>query len=72
MKLFIHNILKSLPLKIQANRIEKISMNYNREFLLRILQRIDYDRLKGAVKDVSIHLKIKRTIFNENNFSSCN
>lgn len=67
MKVFIHNILKSLPLKIRANRIEKISMDYNREFLLRILQRIDYDRLKGAVKDVSIHPKIKRTIFNEKN-----
>ncbi len=61
MKLIIHNILKGVmkggfPLKIKSMKIENVSVDYNREFITRILQRIEYDTLREAVKDVSWRL----------------
>jgi hypothetical protein len=61
MKLIIHNILKGVtkggfPLKIKSVKIENVSVDYNREFITRILQRIEYDALREAVKDVSWRL----------------
>ena len=57
MKLIIHQILRGIgrtfPLKIQARRIEKISVDYNRHFIVRIVQKIDYDVLRRTVRDVS-------------------
>jgi multifunctional methyltransferase subunit TRM112 len=61
MKLITHNMLtsnilkgvtKGFPLKINAMKIESVSVNYNREFITRILQRIEYDALRGAVTEV--------------------
>lgn len=62
MKLIIHNILtsnilkgvtKGFPLKIHASKVKDVSVNYNREFIIRMLQQIEYDALKRAVIDVS-------------------
>lgn len=62
MKLIIHNILtsnilkgvtKGFPLKIDASKVKNVSVNYNREFIIRMLQQIEYDTLKRAVIDVS-------------------
>lgn len=62
MKLIIHNILtsnilkgvtKGFPLKIDASKVKNVSVNYNREFIIRMLQQIEYDALKRAVIDVS-------------------
>jgi len=61
MKLITHNMLtsnilkgvtKGFPLKINANQVENVSVDFNRDFIVRILQRIEYDALRGAVKDV--------------------
>ncbi len=63
MKLITHNILtsnilkgvtKGFPLKIKAVTIENVSVDYNRDFITRILQRIEYDAVKEAVTDVSL------------------
>jgi multifunctional methyltransferase subunit TRM112 len=62
MKLITHNMLtsnilkgvtKGFPLKIQAAKVENVSVDYNRDFIARILARIEYDALRAAVKDVS-------------------
>lgn len=62
MKLITHNMLtsnilkgvtKGFPLKIQATKVENVSVDYNRDFIVRILSRIEYDALKGAIVDVS-------------------
>lgn len=64
MKLITHNILTSLivkgvtkgfPLKINAFKIETVSVDYNRTFITRILQRIEYDVLLRAATDVSFN-----------------
>lgn len=61
MKLFTHNMLtsnilkgvtKGFPLKINATKVENVSTDYNRDFIVRILSRIEYDALRSAVKDV--------------------
>jgi multifunctional methyltransferase subunit TRM112 len=68
MKLITHNILtsnilkgvtKGFPLKIKAVTIENVSVDYNRDFITRILQRIEYDAVKEAVTDVSLSLRKK-------------
>jgi multifunctional methyltransferase subunit TRM112 len=57
MKLIKSNILKGLtkgfPLKIKAVKVENVSVDYNRDFIVRLLPRIEYDALRAAVKDVS-------------------
>jgi multifunctional methyltransferase subunit TRM112 len=64
MKLITHNILtsniikgvtKGFPLKINAIKVENVSVDYNKDFIVRILQRIEYDALRGAVNDVSLN-----------------
>ena len=63
MKLITHNMLtsniikgvtKGFPLKIQASKVANISVDYNRDFIVRVLPRIEYDALKGAITDVRI------------------
>ncbi|CAF3508500.1 unnamed protein product [Rotaria sp. Silwood1] len=62
MKLITHNMLtsnilkgvtKGFPLKIKADKVEHISVDYNRDFVARIIPRIEYDALRAAVNDVS-------------------
>ena len=62
MKLITHNMLTSnilkgvnngFPLKINAVKVENISVDYNRDFIVRILPRIEYDALRAAITDVS-------------------
>lgn len=62
MKLITHNMLtsnilkgvtKGFPLKIQGAKVDSVTVDYNRDFIARILQRIEYDALRGAVRDVS-------------------
>ena len=62
MKLITHNMLtsnilkgvtKGFPLRIQAAKVENVSVDYNRDFIARILARLEYDALRAAVKDVS-------------------
>lgn len=66
MKLITHNMLtsniikgvtKGFPLKIRANKVENVSVDFNRDFITRILPRIEYDALKGAVVDVKSTFK---------------
>ncbi len=75
MKLITHNMLtsnilkgvtKGFPLKIKAVKVENVSVDYNRDFIVRLLPRIEYDALRAAVKDVSFNLikkKRKRIFF---------
>lgn len=67
MKLITHNMLtsnilkgvtKGFPLKIQAAKVENVSVDYNRDFIVRILPRIEYEALKAAVADVSENEKL--------------
>jgi multifunctional methyltransferase subunit TRM112 len=72
MKLMVHNMLtsnilkgvtKGFPLKIKAVKVENVSADYNRNFIVRILPRIEYDALRAAVKDVSFSLIKKKEKF---------
>ncbi len=72
MKLITHNMLtsnilkgvtKGFPLKIKAVKVENISVDYNRDFIVRILPRIEYDALRSAVHDVSFNLSKKKIFF---------
>ena len=49
----LKGVTKGFPLKIHAVKVENVSVDYNRDFITRILQRIEYDALRGAVTDVS-------------------
>jgi len=62
MKLKTHNMLtsnilkgvtKGFPLKIKPVKVENVTVDYNRDFIARILPRIEYDALRAAVIDVS-------------------
>ena len=62
MKLITHNMLtsnilkgvtKGFPLKIKPVKVENVTVDYNRDFIVRILPRIEYDALRAAVIDVS-------------------
>ena len=69
MKLIIHNILtsnlmqgvtKGFPLKIRASKIDRVAVEYNRTFLLRLLPRIEYGVLRQAASDVSyLHYSLR-------------
>ena len=63
MKLITHNMLTSnilkgvnngFPLKINAVKVENVSVDYNRDFIVRILPRIEYGALRAAITDVSV------------------
>jgi len=49
----LKGVTKGFPLRIQAAKVENASVDYNRDFIIRILARIEYDALRAAVKDVS-------------------
>jgi hypothetical protein len=49
----LKHVTKGFALKIQAVKVERLSMDYNRDFINRILARIGYDALRAAVNDVS-------------------
>ena len=62
MKLLIHNMLTSnilrgvtrgFPLRIRATRVDCVLVDYDRDFLIRLLPRINYGALRGAITDVS-------------------
>ena len=66
MKLITHNMLtssflkgvtKGYPLKIHPIKVENTTVDFNRDFIRRILQRIEYDTLRRAVIDVSKNCK---------------
>ncbi|EFC42926.1 predicted protein [Naegleria gruberi] len=44
----------TFPLKIEATEVENEEQEDNKEFILNMLQRVDYEALKGAAKDLSI------------------
>lgn len=50
--MLISTIRKGFPLKINASKIRNISIDYNQDFIKRIIQCIEYDALRRAVKDV--------------------
>ena len=57
MRLLVHNMMcclkcDSFPLKIEATEVENEEQDENKEFVLNMLQRVDYEALKGAAKDV--------------------
>ncbi len=52
----LKGVTKGFPLRIQAAKVENVSVDYNRDFITRILARIEYDAVRGAVKDVSREL----------------
>ncbi|CAF4400305.1 unnamed protein product [Rotaria sp. Silwood2] len=71
MKLITHNILtsnilkgitKGFPLKINAIKIENVSVDYNRDFITRILRRIEYDALRRAVTDLDLNELLPETM----------
>ncbi|CAF3385593.1 unnamed protein product [Rotaria sp. Silwood1] len=71
MKLITHNMLtsnilkgvtKGFPLKINAIKIENVSVDYNRDFITRILQRIEYDALRTAVTDLGLKELLPETL----------
>jgi multifunctional methyltransferase subunit TRM112 len=57
------NILKGVtqgfPLKIKASKVENVPVDYNRDFIARILPRIEYDALKAAAADVRIDRAVR-------------
>ncbi|KAG2379246.1 hypothetical protein C9374_007385 [Naegleria lovaniensis] len=59
MRLLVHNMMcclkcESFPLKIEATEVENEQQDENKEFILNVLQRIDYDALKSAASNLSI------------------
>jgi multifunctional methyltransferase subunit TRM112 len=60
----LKGVTKGFPLKINAIKVENVSVDYNRDFIVRILPRIEYDALRAGVKDVSFHLKQKNLLGN--------
>ncbi|KAL9657819.1 hypothetical protein ABK040_013157 [Willaertia magna] len=59
MRILTHNMMcclkcDSFPLKIEATEVENEEQEENKEFLLNMLPRLDYDGLKSAAKDLSI------------------
>ncbi|CAF1039741.1 unnamed protein product [Rotaria sp. Silwood1] len=71
MKLITHNMLtsnilkgvtKGFPLKIKADKVEHISVDYNRDFVARIIPRIEYDALRAAVNDLGLNESLPETI----------
>ena len=59
----LKGVTKGFPLKIKPVKVENVTVDYNRDFIVRILPRIEYDALKAAVSDVS--LKLKKKILNK-------
>ena len=66
MKLFTHNILmcnkkgctiNNYPLKIIATKIINVPHEYNKDSLIRFIQKIDFNGLKSACNDLNIQLK---------------
>ena len=49
----LKGVTKGFPLKIRATKVENVSVDYNRDFIVRMLPRIEYEALKGAIADVS-------------------
>ncbi|CAF4420403.1 unnamed protein product, partial [Rotaria sp. Silwood2] len=71
MKLITHNMLtsnilkgvtKGFPLKIKADKVEHISVDYNRDFITRIIQRIEYDALRAAINDLGLNESLPETM----------
>ena len=59
MRLLVHNMMcclkcESFPLKIEATEVENEEQDENKEFILNVLQRIDYDALKSAASNVCL------------------
>jgi multifunctional methyltransferase subunit TRM112 len=51
----LKGVTKGFPLKIKPVKVENVTVDYNRDFIVRILPRIEYDALKAAVSDVSLN-----------------
>jgi multifunctional methyltransferase subunit TRM112 len=49
----LKGVTKGFPLKIKPVKVENVTVDYNRDFIARILPRIEYDALRAAVIDVS-------------------
>ncbi|CAF1080470.1 unnamed protein product [Adineta steineri] len=58
----LKGVKKGFPLKINAVKIENVSVDYNPDFITRILQRIEYDALRGAVIDLGLNESLPETI----------
>ncbi|CAF0919457.1 unnamed protein product [Rotaria sordida] len=59
---YVIGVTNGFPLKINAMKIENVSVDYNRDFIIRILQRIEYDALRGAVIDLGLNELLPKTI----------
>lgn len=66
MKLFTHNLLmcnkkgcsiNNYPLKIIPTKIINVPHEYNKDSLIRFIQKIDFNGLKSACNDLNIQLK---------------
>ncbi|CAF4957828.1 unnamed protein product [Rotaria sp. Silwood1] len=58
----LKGVTKGFPLKINAVKIENVSVDYNRDFITRILQRIEYDALRTAVTDLGLKELLPETL----------
>lgn len=65
MKLLTHNMLTSkclkgvtngFPLKIIANEVKEVSVDFNKEFIERIIPKMDYKVLCDAAQEFGVHL----------------
>jgi hypothetical protein len=53
----LKGVTKGFPLKINAIKVKNVAVDYNKDFIMRTLQRIEYDALRGAVNDVSLDIE---------------
>ncbi|CAF0740968.1 unnamed protein product [Adineta steineri] len=58
----LKGVTKGFPLKIKAVKVENVSVDYNRDFVARILQRIEYGALQSAVKDLGLNESLPETM----------
>ena len=60
MKLLTHNMLTSpgnargFPLKIEATTVEEVETEFNSEFVVRMVPRLEWQALLGALRDLSL------------------
>ena len=78
MKLLTHNLLRSnvkgvkkgFPLKIEAIKVEEKETEFNPEFVLSMLERIDWEALKNAALQMGPEFSVKLPAEKPENFSN--
>jgi multifunctional methyltransferase subunit TRM112 len=68
MKLLTHNMLTSpgnargYPLAIEAATVEEVETDFNAEFIARMVPKLEYQALLGALRDLSIQHSLPPTV----------